>query len=91
MTYDVLINPDIFKGIPEKHVKQIKKALPELSNPFPGSDKDKQEVKGTNKTDYKLRVGKYRIFYRINEKEKTVIIFDILTAEQAHKKYGRLC
>ena len=28
---------------------------------------------------------------RINEKEKTVIIFDILTAEQAHKKYGRLC
>ncbi len=32
----------------------------------------------------------YTIFYRIEEREKTVKILDIMTIEEAHKKYGRL-
>jgi len=32
----------------------------------------------------------YTIFYRIYEKEKTVKILNIMTIEEAHKRYGRL-
>jgi len=30
------------------------------------------------------------IFYRIYEEEKTVKVLDIMTIEEAHKRYGRL-
>jgi len=32
----------------------------------------------------------YTIFYRIYEEEKTDKILNIMTIEEAHKKYGRL-
>ena len=32
----------------------------------------------------------YTIFYRICEEEKTVKILNIMTIEEAHKRYGRL-
>ncbi|MFA7035241.1 type II toxin-antitoxin system RelE/ParE family toxin [Methanosarcina mazei] len=37
-----------------------------------------------------MRIGNYRIFYRIDKEKKEIYVSDILTAEQAHKKYGRL-
>jgi mRNA-degrading endonuclease RelE of RelBE toxin-antitoxin system len=30
------------------------------------------------------------VFYRIDREKNEVYVFDVLTAEQAHKKYGRL-
>ncbi|MBC2707282.1 MAG: type II toxin-antitoxin system RelE/ParE family toxin, partial [ANME-2 cluster archaeon] len=50
----------------------------------------KKEIKGASDVAYRLRVGRFRIFYRIDKEKRTVYVFDILTAEQAHKKYGRL-
>jgi mRNA interferase RelE/StbE len=37
-----------------------------------------------------LRVGNYRVFYEIDEEQKIVFVTEILTAEQAHKKYRHL-
>ncbi|MBC2702185.1 MAG: type II toxin-antitoxin system RelE/ParE family toxin [ANME-2 cluster archaeon] len=91
MTFDVLVLPDLFKNLPPTFRDNIKVAIKELNDPSPGTGKgEKKEIKGANDVAYRLRVGRFRIFYRIDKEKRTVYIFDILTAEQAHKKYGRL-
>ena len=91
MNFDVLVLPDLFKNLPSIFKDNIKAAIKELNNPFPGTGKgEKKEIKGANDVAYRLRVGSFRVFYRIDKEKRTVYIFDILTAEQAHKKYGRL-
>lgn len=88
MTFKVLIDSDIFCNIPAERRSQFKEALKELENPLPGGRKKK--VKGHVKGAYRLRVGDFRIMYKIDFETKEVYVFDILTAEQAHKKYDRL-
>ena len=91
MTFDVLVLPDLFKNLPPNFRDSIKTAIKELINPFSGTGKgEKKEIKGANDVAYRLRVGSFRIFYRIDKENRIVYVFDILTAEQAHKKYGRL-
>ena len=91
MRFDILVLPDLFKKLPSGVDGNIKETLKELDNPFPGSGRGgKKEIKGANDVAYRLRVGDYRIFYRIDKEQHIVYVFDILTAEQAHKKYGRL-
>ena len=91
MNFKVLILPDIFNRIPESVKGNIKNAIKKLTNPFPGSGKgEKKEIKGSSDVAYRLRVGNYRVFYRIDRDTHEVYVFDVLTAEQAHKKYGRL-
>jgi mRNA interferase RelE/StbE len=60
------------------------------SSKDPDNSGNKKELKGTRIITYRLRVGDYLIFYQIDEKENEVYVFDILTAEQAHKKYGKI-
>jgi Cytotoxic translational repressor of toxin-antitoxin stability system len=50
--------------------------------------KNKKEVKGSHKTAYRLRVGDFRILYEIAFERSEVLVFNIITAEQAHKKYN---
>ncbi len=91
MNFDVLVLPGLFKDIPPDREVQIKKALKKLKEPYPGrGEGKKKEIKGADDTAYRLRIGEYRAFYRIDKEELNVYIFDILTADQAHKKYGRL-
>ena len=91
MTFDVLVLPDLFKSIPPTFKDNIKAAIKELNDPFPGTGKgEKKEIEGANDVAYRLRVGSFRVFYRIDKEDRIVYVFDILTAEQAHKKYGRL-
>lgn len=87
MTFKVLIHPKIFNKIPIERRDQIKEALKELKDPLPGGNK--KEVKGSTKTVYRLRVSDFRILYEIDFNQKEVLVFNILTAEQAHKKYER--
>jgi mRNA interferase RelE/StbE len=87
MTFKVLIHPRIFEKIPAERRDQIKKGLKELKDPLPGGNK--KEVKGSTKTVYRLRAGDFRILYDIDFDRKEVYVFNILTAEQAHKKYER--
>ncbi|MGB9938845.1 type II toxin-antitoxin system RelE family toxin [Methanosarcina sp.] len=87
MTFKVLIHPKVFEKVPIDRRDQIKEALQELKDPFPGGNK--KEVKGSNKTVYRLRVGDFRILYEIDFERSEVLVFNIITAEQAHKKYNR--
>jgi mRNA interferase RelE/StbE len=87
MTFKVLIHLRIFEKIPAERRDQIKKGLKELKNPLPSGNK--KEVKGSTKTVYRLRAGDFRILYDIDFDRKEVYVFNILTAEQAHKKYER--
>ncbi len=90
-SFKVLVLPDLFVQIPHDREDRIKKALKDLISPFPGIGRgDKKEIKGISDIVYRLRIGDYRAFYRIDKGELSVFVFDILTAEQAHKKYGRL-
>ena len=90
MTFKVFVHPTLFVKAPAERKEHIKSAIKELTDPFPDSNGNKKELKGTRLVTYRLRVGDYRVFYQIDDEEKKVYIFDILTAEQAHKKYGRI-
>ncbi len=90
MTFKIFVHPSLFEKVPAERKESIKSAIKELTNPFPDNIGDKKELKGTRIITYRLRVGEYRVFYQIDEKEKKVYVFDILTAEQAHEKYGRM-
>ncbi len=91
MNFEVLILPDLFEDIHPDREEQIKKSLKKLEDPYPGRGKgDKKEIKGADDVVYRLRIGDHRAFYRIEKEDSKVYVFDILSAEQAHKKYGRL-
>jgi mRNA-degrading endonuclease RelE of RelBE toxin-antitoxin system len=91
MSFEVLILPELFTKLPPDVKAGIKAALNELKEPFPGTGRgSKKEIKGADDVAYRLRIGSYRIFYRIDSEEHKIYVFDVLTAEQAHKKYGRL-
>lgn len=91
MSFQILVDPKFFDGVPLERKEQIKSAmLIQLSNPYPDESGDKKKLKGLRlKSVYRLRVGDYRVFYHFNESKKIVYVSEILTAEQAHKKYGR--
>lgn len=88
MTFEVLIHPKALNDIPPSRRDQIKAALKELNDPFPGGNKSK--IEGYKAEIHRLRIGNYRAMYRINSEKKEVFVYEILTQEQAHKKYGRL-
>ena len=74
-----------------KRSENIKEGLRSLKeSPYPDIHGDKKEIKGTLKSAYRLRIGDYRAFYVIEEENKIVKITEIMTAEAAHKKYGRM-
>jgi len=88
MTFNVLIHPKVFESIPKGRVKQIKEALKELNDPFPEGNKCR--IEGYKDEIYRLRIGNFRAMYRFDVKKAEVYVYEILTQEQAHKKYGRL-
>ncbi len=75
---------------PKKEAENLKRKLKSLkTDPFPDG-KDKKEIKGTAKSVYRLRAASYRFFYVIDIENKLVKVTEFLTAEQAHRKYGRI-
>ncbi|MBP1910643.1 type II toxin-antitoxin system RelE family toxin [Methanolobus bombayensis] len=91
MSFKVLVLPELFDRLPSQTKENMRSALNELKEPFPGTGRgSKKEIKGADDVAYRLRVGNYRVFYRIDMDRHNVYVFDILTAEKAHKKYGRL-
>jgi mRNA interferase RelE/StbE len=88
MKFKLLIHPKAFDDIPLNRKNQIKEALKELEDPQPGGNKCR--IKGYSEGIYRLRIGNYRAMYRIDLESKEVLVYEILTQEAAHKKYGRL-
>nr|QNO56744.1 hypothetical protein HGIILDEE_00033 [Methanosarcinales archaeon ANME-1 ERB7] len=92
--YSVLINRDAQKyvdSLTEKSRRLVKKKLEILKdNPHPGRA-DKKKLQLPNYDLFRMHVSRsYTIFYRIYEEEKTLKVLDIMTIEEAHKKYGML-
>jgi mRNA interferase RelE/StbE len=73
---------------PQKGKKQVIKTLKDLKDGFQGGNKCR--IEGYREDIYHLRIGNYRAFYTVDFEKKQIIVFDTLTSEQAHKKYGRL-
>ena len=83
---------NFIESLDKRRAESIKESLRLLKeSPYPGQGLgDKKEIKGTSKTAYRMRIGDYRAFYVIEERRKTVKVTEIMTAETAHKKYGRI-
>ena len=96
MTFEVKVRNTAaaFIGtVPEKSRRIIKNALKGLEeNPFPGSGGEKEKlVLGGGREIYRLHISRsFTAFYRVDKENRIVRVHEILTTEQAHKKYGRL-
>ena len=93
--WKVLVEESVLKfieSLDKRRAESIKESLRLLKeSPYPGQGLgDKKEIKGSSKTAYRMRIGDYRAFYVIEERRKTVKVTEIMTAETAHKKYGRI-
>ncbi len=84
MAFKVFVQPTLLAKVSMERKGHIKSAIKELTNPFPDNYEGKKELNGTQIFIYRLRVGDYRVFYQIDEEERKVYIFDILTTEQVH-------
>jgi mRNA-degrading endonuclease RelE of RelBE toxin-antitoxin system len=80
-------------SVPEKSQRIITTALLGLEeNPFPGSggNKERMVMKGGREL-YRIHIARmFTAFYTIDIECRVVRVHEILTIEQAHKKYGRL-
>jgi mRNA-degrading endonuclease RelE of RelBE toxin-antitoxin system len=69
----------------------VSEKLQELSvNPHPGGNIERLCIRGRMEYHGMHVSRSFTIFYTIHEEEKSVHILEILTIEQAHKKYGTL-
>lgn len=84
MNYEIYIKKSAEKeleAIPEKiHDKMIKCILALSRNPRPKLSKKLHAHEG-----YRLRIGKYRILYIINDKEKKIEIISVLLQKDAYR------
>jgi len=63
------------ESLPESIVQKIDKAILSLGeNPRPPGVK---RLRGKSKDGWRIRVGRYRVLYRIDDKSKEVRIFDV--------------
>jgi mRNA-degrading endonuclease RelE of RelBE toxin-antitoxin system len=84
---------DAINELPKKSRKIIFDALKGLEeNPWPGGNGDKEKLHLKDELEmYRLHIGRrYTAWYTIHGGEHAVKIHDVMTIEQAHKKYGRL-
>ncbi|MEK9185641.1 MAG: type II toxin-antitoxin system RelE/ParE family toxin [Patescibacteria group bacterium] len=74
--WDLQIDPSVYKAlkkIPNKDSEYIWKSMNILrSDPYIG---DTKKLKG--ESNWRKRIGNYRIFYEILTKIKTIIVFDL--------------
>jgi mRNA-degrading endonuclease RelE of RelBE toxin-antitoxin system len=82
---------DDINRLPDKTRRIIKTALDRLEQePYPGTHGDKEKIvlKG-GVVIYRLHISRsYTAYYDIDKEEKLVKVQEILSIEQAHKKYG---
>lgn len=92
--WKVLIENNALKfleSLGKKRAENIRESLRTLKeSPYPDIHGDKKEIKGTSKSAFRMRMGDYRAFYIIEAEDEIVKVTEIMTAEAAHKKYGRM-
>lgn len=83
--YKIIIKPGAEKDlrtIDPPMLPRIVKAVDQLANNPRGTNTRK--IRGSGE-DYRLRVGDYRVLYKIYEKEKAVDIFAIKHRREAYR------
>ena len=94
MTFGLLIEKvqvDKINSFDEKSRRIVRTKLMALAeNPYPGNQGDKEKFcLKDGFVLYRLHIGRtWTAFYRVYDQEKIVKILDVMTIEQAHKKYG---
>ena len=94
MTYKVKLANDVYQNISlldKKTISIIKKNLRKLKyNPYPGRGRgNKEKLPIDGKERYRMHIGHtWTVFYSILEDKKEVRISEILTINEAHKRYG---
>lgn len=93
MSYEILVTDEISKFLEDMDQKTrriISENLKKLrENPHPGEGKgDKEKLPVRGKKRYRLHIGRtWTAFYSILEDKKQVRVAEILTIDEAHKKY----
>lgn len=82
---------EFLKQLDDKSRRICKKNLKKLQNrPYPGEgigDKEKLPIQGELR--YRLHIGRtWTAFYEIIEEQNRVLVTEILSIDDAHKKYG---
>ena len=96
MNFRVLVKQkslDAINELPETSRRIIFDALRGLEkNPWPGNNGDKKKLHLEDDPEiYRLHIGRsYTVLYTIHAGDYVIHIHDVMTTEQAHKKYGRL-
>lgn len=94
MTFKILIDDEaqeFLDALPKKSQRIVRERLFSLEeDPFPGKGGDKELIKEEKREKvYRMHIShSYTTFYRVIE--KTVYITELMTIEQAHKKYDLL-
>ena len=72
-----------YNKLPEKSKNRVEAALNELQYSFTPNKLDVKKLKGS-KNVYRARLGKWRIIYRVDTKEKSILVHDILPRKNAY-------
>ncbi len=84
---------DAVNELPAETRRIIHNALATLEeNPYPGTGGDKERLQLEEGVDvYRLHIGRsYTTLYTIDGKDRIVRVHEVMTIDQAHKKYGRM-
>lgn len=93
--YEVLVAREVrevLDQLDEKSERIVRENLGKLDEPYPGEgqgDKEKLTRPGAEPL-YRLHVGRtWTAFYRVRDDEREVRVLDLMTIDEAHKRYGR--
>ena len=96
MTLEVRVRKPVaafLDTLPEKSRRIVTAALKDLGeDPFLGSRGNKELLTlQSGRSVYRLHIARtYTAFYGVDTGAGTVSVYELLTIEQAHKRYGRL-
>lgn len=94
MTYKVYLAPEASEFLESLDSKSRRICLNNLrklkDSPYPGrgiGDKEKLPIRGEDR--YRLHIGRtWTAFYEVIEEDKEVLVTEILSIDDAHKRYG---
>ena len=77
------------KDLPEDIRNKVLKLIINLQyTPYPFKDYDLKKIKGF-KDVYRVRLGDYRIIYRVNDNLKKVTVLEVKSREKAYRDLKR--
>ena len=93
MSFDILLTEEVRDFIREKDDKTrriIKENLRKLEKPYPGQGRgDKEKLPVDGKKRFRIHIGRtWTAFYSVIEEENEVRVSEILSIDEAHKRYG---